>query len=94
MAAESGDLKKVKRLLDEEECKEFVASIKFTGLDQFTALHFAAQANQIEIVKYLIERGANLNAKSSFNRTPLHLCSLKGHLDVVQILVDNEADVN
>lgn len=55
------------------EYGEFVASIKFMGLDRFTALHFAAQENHADVVNYLIDLGANIEAKSSIGRTPLHL---------------------
>jgi len=94
MASESGDLERVKTLLDKEVSKDFVANIKFQGLDQFTALHFAAQENKVDVVRYLIDAGAHLEAKSSIGRTPLHLSSLKGHQEVVQILVDSGADPN
>jgi ankyrin repeat protein len=31
---------------------------------------------------------------TSYNWTPLHTASLRGHLGVVQFLIDNGADVN
>lgn len=94
MAAEAGDLEKVQSLLDKDKYKEFVANIRFQGLDEFTALHFAAQENRYEVCQFLIENGANLEAKSSIGRTPLHLCSIKGHADIVKLLVNNGADIN
>lgn len=94
MAAEAGNLTKVKDLLNKEIYKEFVANLKFQGLDEFTALHFAAQENRSEVCKYLLDNGADTEAKSSIGRTPLHLCSIRGHPDIVKLLVSSGADIN
>ena len=94
MAAESGDLQKVKNFLDKDVYKEFVPNIKFEGLDKYTALHFAAQEGHYETCKFLIEKGANLEAKSSIGRTPLHLVSLRDNHEIAKLLIDNGADVN
>ena len=94
MAAEAGNLEQVKDLLDKEIHKEFVADIRFEGLDDFTALHFAAQENRYDVWKFLIENGADWEAKSSIGRTPLHLSSLKGHAEIVELLLNNGAELN
>ena len=94
MAAESGNLEQVKKLLDKDVHREFVANITFQGLDEFTALHFAAQENRYDICKFLIDNGADLEAKSSIGRTPLHLWSLRGNDQIVQLLVDCGASLN
>ena len=49
MAAEAGNLDQIKKLLDKDVHREFVANISFQGLDEFTALHFAAQENRYDI---------------------------------------------
>jgi protein-serine/threonine kinase len=94
MAAEMGDLQKVCSLIDKEQQGEFVANIRFQGLDDFTALHFAAQEGRRDVCNVLIENGANLEARSSIGRTPLHLASLRGHTDVARVLIENGADIN
>lgn len=94
MAAESGDQEKVLYLLDKEECHEFTANVEWTGLDNFTALHFASQENHTEIMKILIEAGSVLDAKSGIGRTPLHLASLRGNNEAVRILADHGASIN
>lgn len=49
MASESGDIDKVKDLLNKDITKEFSPNIEFQGLDDFTALHFAAQEGHKDI---------------------------------------------
>ncbi|RIB25201.1 ankyrin repeat-containing domain protein [Gigaspora rosea] len=58
-----------------------------------TPLHEAVSAHNYEIVKYLLEAGANPNIGESENvDTPLHdACSL-GYHDIVTILIDYGAD--
>lgn len=57
-----------------------------------TALHWAAGANQVAVVRYLVqERGVNINiaaTKKAKGRTPLHYACRNGCLEAVQILVD------
>lgn len=57
-------------------------------------MHFAAQENKFDVVKYLIEAGAILDAKSGIGRTPLHLAALRGNNEALQALVDAGADLN
>ena len=48
-AAQVGDFALMKHLLNKDYQKEFVANIKFQGLDNFTALHFSSQGGHFEI---------------------------------------------
>ena len=43
--------------------------------------------NDIEIVKLLIENGADVNAKNEDGETALHLANRKGYLDIVKYLI-------
>ena len=58
------------------------------------ALYDAARNGKYEDVKNLVEKGADVNAKSNYNRTPLHAAALNGHYEVVKHLVEKGADVN
>ena len=57
-------------------------------------LHKAVEQNRIEMVKWLIENGAEVNAKNTKHRTPLHCASNLSLFEVVQYLIENGANVN
>ncbi|OHT05184.1 hypothetical protein TRFO_27202 [Tritrichomonas foetus] len=50
-------------------------------------IHQAAKANNIEILKYCIDHGSDINARNSEKRTPLHVCCTYGSLDSIMLLV-------
>lgn len=60
---------------------------------QCAALHIAVTNGNIEIVKQLINKGANVNERDEDGRTPLHLATEK-NLEMVQFLVDHGAEIN
>lgn len=68
-----------------------------------TALHEAAQAGRPDVVAALLDKGADINAKSDrknneqpdyCNKTPLHLAAEGGHSRVVRLLLERGADIN
>ena len=48
----------------------------------------------LEIVKLLLERGANVNEKDIFCFTPLFCASINNHLEIVKVLLEYGANVN
>ncbi|KAJ7830078.1 ankyrin repeat-containing domain protein [Mycena olivaceomarginata] len=58
------------------------------------ALHYASLNGHIEVVEFLLERGANFNATDKANNTALHNASARGRTDVVKLLVEHGVDVN
>jgi ankyrin repeat protein len=81
-AVRKGDLAAVKAALD----AGVPADARFR-YDR-TALSFAADRGQVEIVKLLLDRGADVNAKDSFyGVTPLVWAASNGHVEVARILL-------
>lgn len=50
IAAENGDIKEVSRLLDKGQLQDLIADVNCRGLDNWTALHFAANEGHVSIV--------------------------------------------
>ena len=59
-----------------------------------TLLHIAAQSNQEEIVKFLLENGADLNIRNADSNTPLHLAVARDHFEITFILVAAGAEID
>jgi len=58
----------------------------------WTAILFAAKYGQSKEVSMLLKAGADVNIqKSGSGWTPLILATVENHVDVVQVLVENEA---
>ena len=56
---------------------------------------YASENGHFEIVRYLIQNGADTNAKTKSGRTTaLMLASQKGYFEIVKFLVENDADMN
>jgi len=58
----------------------------------WTALHYAAAAGDLDIMKLLLERHAYIDAASPTGTTPLMLAAREGQEDAVKLLLDEGAD--
>uniref|UniRef100_K1RLA6 Ankyrin-3 n=1 Tax=Magallana gigas TaxID=29159 RepID=K1RLA6_MAGGI len=56
-------------------------------------IHVASQGKP-EIVRMLLDKGANVNVKDVRGNLPIHHAAMKGHFEVVQILLDAGSEVN
>lgn len=66
-----------------------------TKLRGETALYSACQQGQLEIVKALLEAGAQVNEPSGTEgSTALHKACLRGDIEMVQVLLEYDAKVN
>jgi ankyrin repeat protein len=86
--AKNGDLEKLKTLVEKDN-----ELLKIKDGAGRTALHFAANSGHLDLVKYLLAKGVDINLKSNANTTPLHFAAFSGHLDIVKWLVENHAEL-
>ena len=66
----------------------------FAQVEALEALHRAAVDGEIEQVKSLISKGADVNAKNGDGWTPLQYTASRGHKEIVELLLAHDADVN
>jgi hypothetical protein len=58
------------------------------------ALHNAAYESNLELMKHLIEEGADINYRDKNNWTPLHCCSSTGQLAMCELLLAQKVPNN
>lgn len=61
---------------------------------KLTLLMIAAQNGHTNIVKILLEKGADINVEDYFGNTVLHLAARSGHEKTVEVLIQAVANVN
>jgi ankyrin repeat protein len=88
-AARHGPLEIVSQSLDENP-----SSLHYRERTDETLLHSAVDGCQLEIVEYLIKRGADLNAQTNALNTPLHWCCQHNNDDIARLLVDAKSDLS
>lgn len=88
-AAAKGDLAKVKALL-----KKDAKQVNADDRNNKEPLHWAAEKGHLELVEFLISKGADVNAKNVEDETPLHYSAGYGCKDIVKLLVSKGAAVN
>ena len=70
----------------------------FNGNNEKKKFFDACSKGDVELVNEYISKSKDVlflvNQKDSFMNTPLHIASSHGHLDIVKILVENDANVN
>ena len=53
----------------------------------------ASKMGSLKIVQLLITAGANVNIANRFSNTPCHIAAMNGHYEIVELLVENRADI-
>ena len=86
-AIRAGDLKTANQLIN----KDYFDKPDKRGC---TPLYWASQEGYKEIVKKLIDRGADVNARDKHDSTPLRAAVVKNHLDIVEELIISGAALN
>ena len=89
IACEEGHLLSVKWLIKKKKgVKNKTDSIKRTPL------HYACLAGQLQIVKYLLYKNANINAKDINGDYAIHYATKQGHLQIIKYLIYKQNSLN
>ena len=88
-AARSGDLKRVRELLNSNP-----GLLNEKDSKGFTPIHCAVVGAKIEVVRFLVEKGADLDAKNKNGLSPLFTALDRGRNSIAAVLIDNGADLN
>ena len=76
-------------------CKKYgTQSLEVKSKNGASLLHYAAHADSIEGIKWLIERGADINARDSAGKTPLDYAACNNSYDAFTVLWDSSAIFN
>jgi len=62
------------------------------GEKDYRMIHTAAAKGDLERLRFLLSKGADVNARNKTGDAPLHLASFNGHVEAVRFLLDNGAD--
>ncbi len=69
------------------------SDINATSSEGENALHMAISDGNVEIANELITLGINVNPRGDLGRTPLHEAASRGDMALVELLVENGADL-
>ena len=71
-----------------------VADINTADKFGFTPLFWACQSNKLDVVKYLVSRGACVNIKTQENWNILHMAAVCADNDMIEYLLEHEVSLN
>jgi hypothetical protein len=82
--------------LPDEPPTRYSVDITATGIDNWTALHFAARKGRVDVVGLLLQHNppVPVNAVTKNGWSALMMASDKGYTEVVRLLLDGGADVS
>ena len=88
-AAKHGDLQMVKTILAADPSK-----LNAVDANKYTPLHWASMRAHWDIVRYLIENGADLNVVGGDGGTQINWAVHHDNLDIIQLMVEKGARLN
>jgi ankyrin repeat protein len=87
-AVKNKDRAAVRALLEQR------VDVNSTAPDRATALHWAANLDDLEIAQLLVRAGANANTANRYGVTPLSLAATNGNAAMIELLLAAKADAN
>ncbi|CAG5128326.1 unnamed protein product, partial [Candidula unifasciata] len=88
-ACSSGDTDEVEKLLQNDKRTD----INTANVDGLTALHQACIDDNLEMVEFLVEHGADIDVCDNEGWTPLHATASCAFLDIARYLIKHNANV-
>ncbi|XP_053308212.1 protein phosphatase 1 regulatory subunit 12C isoform X2 [Spea bombifrons] len=89
-ACAGGDLLEAEEMLRREDGKEIIDS---TNTDGISALHQACIDENLEVVEFLVNHGANVNQADNEGWTPLHVAASCGYMEIAEYLLKHNANI-
>ncbi len=85
IAIQQNEISKVIELLSENK-----TSINESDNFNNTPLHLAVRLNNLEIIKLLLQAGADTRVKNKLSETPLHVSAMFGNIEMIDLLLDKD----
>ncbi|KAE8593469.1 hypothetical protein XENTR_v10019150 [Xenopus tropicalis] len=89
-ACAAGDLLEAEDMLTRDSGKEVIDS---TNTDGISALHQACIDENLEVVEFLVNHGANVNQADNEGWTPLHVAASCGYMEIAEYLLKHSANI-
>ena len=96
-AARRGDLAEVQRLIVENPAlMELRGDVIYSGnsYQSCTPLLIASIRGHLEMVQWLLDQGADRDARATYGQDALYLASIGDHTAIVSLLLDRGMDIN
>jgi len=85
-ATKNGDMEQLTKLVEQQN-----ADINAELLNGRMAIHYAADYGQLEVIEYLVSKGADINLPDKHGITPLLASIFEGHAKCVKYLLSKGA---
>ena len=88
-ASKQGNIEKLKTILSENP-----GLLDAEDSKGFTPVHSAVVGGKEDVVKFLIDKGADLNIRNKNGLTPVFTAIDRGRNNIAKVLIENGADIN
>ncbi|XP_071493982.1 transient receptor potential cation channel subfamily A member 1-like [Diadema antillarum] len=92
--ARSGQLSDLENLLKELNEEDVKNKINEHDGENYSALHYAAQNDNVEMARLLVLRGADVYARDNRGRTPLHIAASDGNSKTAAIMLEMRENID
>lgn len=70
------------------------ADVNKTDNGKFSPLYYATQMQELKIIKFLIESGANAKLAANTGDQPIHMAAMLCNIFIIKILLENDVNVD